>query len=194
MVNNFEQIKGLMEFRSEDDFYYMVILKRKKENPEIGSNSYAVKHYFFTSIGHLQSLEEEIKQLCTEFNARACIYLNRRSFEKCAFHTMAKIANILLGKNYREVKKAYTSICGMYNNETEKKWIIDVDDKNADELPIITCINSLPPVAEYNKIICKIPTRNGYHLITSPFAVDVFRMHGFTMDIQKDNPSLLYIP
>jgi hypothetical protein len=39
MVDNFEIIKSLLQFDSEDDFYHLQILKRKKENPELGSNS-----------------------------------------------------------------------------------------------------------------------------------------------------------
>jgi len=49
MVNNFKQIKELLEFESEDDFYHLQILKRKKEYPELGSNSATIKTYYLKS-------------------------------------------------------------------------------------------------------------------------------------------------
>jgi hypothetical protein len=49
MVNNFRQITQLLKFDSEDDFYHLQILKRKKENPELGSNSYVIRTYCIRS-------------------------------------------------------------------------------------------------------------------------------------------------
>jgi hypothetical protein len=34
MVDNFEKIIPLLKFDSEDDFYHLQILMRKKENPQ----------------------------------------------------------------------------------------------------------------------------------------------------------------
>lgn len=34
-VNNFEQIESLLDFTSSNDFYFVQIIQRKKENPEI---------------------------------------------------------------------------------------------------------------------------------------------------------------
>lgn len=80
MINNLEQIKGLLVFNSEDDFYHLQIIKRKKEHPELGSNSYVVKTYYISSIDYLNKKFEEIQVLCQYHNARSCINLNRRSF------------------------------------------------------------------------------------------------------------------
>jgi len=35
MIDNFEQIKKLLTFETEDDFYFGQILQRKKEHPEL---------------------------------------------------------------------------------------------------------------------------------------------------------------
>lgn len=51
MINNLELIKPLLKFESEDDFYYLQILKRKKDQtPEenaLGRNNNArtIKNY-----------------------------------------------------------------------------------------------------------------------------------------------------
>ncbi len=42
MINNIEIIKSLLKFESPDEFYFLQIIKRKKDNPEIGSNSLVI--------------------------------------------------------------------------------------------------------------------------------------------------------
>jgi hypothetical protein len=45
------------------------------------------------------------------------------------------------------------------------------------------------------KVIATIPTKNGYHLITDRFDVyDVSKNVFPHVDIQKKNPTLLYLP
>lgn len=41
MVDNFEQIGNLLSFDSNDEFYFLQILQRKKDNPSgyLGSNN-----------------------------------------------------------------------------------------------------------------------------------------------------------
>jgi hypothetical protein len=39
-----------------------------------------------------------------------------------------------------------------------------------------------------------IPTKNGYHLITKRFDVEMFRKSYPQLDIQRKNPTLLYFP
>lgn len=49
VVDNFIQIKDLLKFDSADDFYFCQIIKRKKENKDIGNNSHVVKTYYVKS-------------------------------------------------------------------------------------------------------------------------------------------------
>lgn len=46
----------------------------------------------------------------------------------------------------------------------------------------------------WNKIITQLETKNGIHLITKPFRVDILKESYFEIDIHKDNPINLYIP
>lgn len=191
MINNINQIKALLKFDSEDDFYHLQILKRKKEHPELGSNSYVVKTYYVKSLEYLDKIFPEVVNICNFHNARACINLNRRSFEKIAFHTLKKVTDCILNKDYKSVRKAYESVCGSYSNESEHKWIIDIDDKDYDSSEMeILMYYTLP---EGNKVITRIETKNGYHLITKPFNLQDFNQH-YSMDIHKNNPTILYIP
>jgi hypothetical protein len=127
MVDNIEQISSLLNFESDDDFYHLQIIKRKKEHKDLGSNSACIKTYYVNSIDYLNMKYPEIKSLCDFHNARACINLNRRSFEKIGFHTLRKVTDQIMNKDFKSIRKAYESVCGTYSNENQKKWIIDID-------------------------------------------------------------------
>lgn len=190
MIDNFDIIKELLKFDSEDIFYHLQIIKRKKENPELGSNSYVVKTYYVTSAEYLELKKDEIINLCQFNNARACINLNPRSFEKIAFHTLKKVTDIIMNKDYKSVRKAYESVCGEYGNGKNKSWIVDIDVKDMNEVTKISDIICLiEPVG--NKVISVIETKNGYHLISKPFNISKVDI---SHDIHKNNPTILYIP
>lgn len=197
MIDNFDIIKGLLKFESPDDFYHLQILKRKKENPELGSNSYVVKTYYIKSVEYLEKKRNEIINLCEFNNARACINLNRRSFERLAFHMLKKVTDQIMNKDFKSVRKAYESVCGAYSNEPNKKWIIDIDYKDISEEErgvIFNYIKLLIKETGKDETITIIPTRNGEHWITSPFNLGIFREnYGGTIDVHKDNPTILYI-
>ena len=194
MINNFRQITEFIQFNNEDDFYHVQILKRKKDNPELNSNSYTVRTYCIRSKDQLVYKMDEIINLCKSNNARAYINLTRRSFEKCAFHTLKKITDQIMNKDYKSVRNAFDSVCGAYSAGKQKYWIIDVDSKGIDGLNEINNIiydintNCLP---EGNKEVLVLDTKNGYHLITIPF--NVMQWSGRDKyDLHKDNPTILF--
>ena len=120
MVDNFEQIKKLLKFDSEEEFYFVQILQRTKENPNLGKNNNLIRTY------NVYSLE----------------YLDKKN------QRYSEITNIL------------------YNCE-----------------PINTV-----------KIITKIETKNGFHLISRPFNSQKFGEWLPTIQIHKNNPTILFIP
>ena len=210
MVNNFKQISDLLKFDTEDDFYYCQILKRKKEHAELGRNSVVVKTYYIKNIEDYSRYAPEIMMLCEHHNARAYINLNKRSFEKIAFHTLKKVSDILLNRDYSSMRNAYNSVCGSYSNENEKKWIIDIDFPKPyvlatsliDIMKPLQILEEIKMILEkcmplgVSKIITVIPSKNGVHLITKPFNIHDFKIFGpdIIVDIHKDNPTNLYIP
>ena len=169
MVNNFEIINNLLTFESSDDFYHLQILQRKKEHEELGRNSYVVRTYCIRE-GQLMDKKDEIIKLCDLFGARAYINLNVRSFESLAFQTLKKVTDQIMNKDFKSVKTAFESVCGMYGTGRNSSWIIDIDGDTDDELlfAIELHVNGCRPYGE-NKIIAKIPTKNGIHIITKPF-------------------------
>lgn len=194
MIDNIDKIIPFLIFESEDDFYYLQILQRKKENPELGSNSRVIKNYYITSQQNLLNKYNEIKELCNLFNARASIRLNKRSFEKTAFKTLENIANSMQNREYKFISKSYDRACGVCKNDSNKKWILDFDSfLKQEELKIYTdFINLQEPSGD--KILSIIPSKNGFHLITKPFNLETFKKDFPHIEIHKDNPTNLYIP
>ena len=204
MIDCIELIKDLLVFETNDDFYFLQILQRKKENPNLGSNSKVIKNYYITSTEHLIEKYDEIKSLCNMFNARASLRLNKRSFEKVAFKSLENFANVMQTKEYKHIMNCYDKACGLLNNEKQKKWIVDIDRNELVWLEhIINSVQESEPNG--NKIIIQLPTKSGVHLITKPFNVIQFKenlknelskyfLGEITIDIHKDNPINLYIP
>ena len=204
MVDCLEHIKDLLVFESDDDFYYLQILQRKKENPQLGSNSRVIKNYYITSVQYLLDRYDEIKMICNLFNARASLRLNKRSFEKVGFKALENIANTMQNREYKNLTNSYDRACGLLNNEKTKKWIVDIDKDDVIWLEqIINSVQECEPIG--NKIILQLPTKNGIHLITKPFNTQQFRENFLNelkeyktgekiIDIHKDNPINLYIP
>lgn len=53
MVDNFDLIKSLLKFESKDDFYYLQIIQRSKDNPDIGVNNRLVRSYCIPKSGEI---------------------------------------------------------------------------------------------------------------------------------------------
>jgi hypothetical protein len=191
MVDNFEQIKKLLNYNSEADFYFLQIMRRKKENPTLTSNTKIIDELFINSNEYLDTKKEYIIQMCNMFNARATIRLNRRSYKTCSLQSLSNLAQQIANGQSPNVSRLYSSVVGKYHNEPIKRWIIDIDQKEIDSTMLPT-LERIKPIG--NKLIDIIPSKNGYHIITSPFDVSEFSKMFPNIDIHKDNPTNLYIP
>jgi hypothetical protein len=200
MIHNKIKIQRLLNFDDKDKFYHLQILKRKKEHPHLGSNSYVVKTYYISSQEYLDNKWPEVIQLCEYHNARAYINLNRRSYEKIAFHLLRKVADQIMNKDFQSARKAYESVCGAYADEPNKTWIIDVDKGDEGKLEFIEFLDEVSSTIQnlrpYDEVRVKavIPTKNGCHLIVSPFNLSDFKKIYPHLDVHKNNPTLVYIP
>lgn len=206
MINNLELIKPLLKFESKDDFYYLQILKRKKdqsaEENALGRNNNArtIKNYYIGSIDYLEEKMPEIIKLCEVFNARASLRLNKRSFKKVVFNNLKKVAETMGNGDYHKLMGTYSKTCGVTHNAgNNKTWIVDIDDWSSGS--VAQCdwlnqlgefINKLQPMCP--KIIVSIPTKSGIHIITRPFNLAEFKKWYPNLEIHKDNPVNLYIP
>jgi hypothetical protein len=195
MINNLEQIKSLLNFKEDGDFYFLLILKRKKDQPEGEKDNHqsvrTIKTYCIESIGHLEKRYEEIKQLCEMFKARAYIHIQKQNHKDVSLHMMVELAQKIQNQQHNQ-KALFESVVGQLKTH-EKRWIVDLDTKDENEVVRMTkVINATRP--EGDKIECIIPTKNGYHFITKRFDVMMFKNVYPHTDIQKKNPTLLYLP
>ncbi len=109
----------------------------------------------------------------------------------CGLNMMVALAQRIQDGNHYQ-QGLFDSVVGQIKT-LEKRWIVDVDTKDEEELlRIMKVVNIARP--EGNKIYATIPTKNGYHLITGRFDVLMFQNVFPHVDIQKKNPTLLYLP
>lgn len=193
MIDNIELIKPLIKFENDGDFIRVLILKRKKDFTTDKSNHQSVrtiKSYSFYSTEDLEERYDEIKLLAEIFRARVYIYFTVINDKDIPLKMISKlVTNIESGNN--KCKYVYDSVIGQINSK-QKIWIVDVDEKELSlKETFKTEINLLEPLGD--KILAEIPTKSGIHLITKPFRVDLFKYSGI-LDIQKNNPTILYIP
>lgn len=198
MVDNFEQIRSLLKWRTEDDFYFLQILQRKKDHKEgrvngSNNNSRLIRAYFIKNLDHFDFIRPEVVELCKLFNARAGINLNRRSFKKMALQQLRKVTDQILNEQYNKAHKAYSSVCGAYSNESDKNWILDIDEvgRSTNNIILFAERECKPEGLKY---VATIPSKNGYHLIMRPFDLSKFREEFPDIEVHKNNPTNLYIP
>ena len=199
MIDNLEKIKPLLNFNKEDDFYMLYVFKRKKDQHEGEKDNHqsvrTIKTYCIKSIEHLEKRYDEIKQLCEMFKARAYIHIQKQNHRDVSLNMMVELAQRIQNGQHNQ-NGLFDSVVGQIKTQ-EKRWIVDVDMKDENVLMrIMKLVNKCRP--EGNKIYATIPTKNGYHLITGRFDVMEFNkimsLQGDVPDIQKKNPTLLYLP
>lgn len=190
MVNNFKIIKNFLSFAEEDCFYFLQIIRRKKENINLASNSKLIKTYFITSREDLEKNKEEIITLCKVFNARAYISLSRKSLFNYTLNVISHLSDRVSSGNLIKIWKSFSSQATLTKGTLV--WLVDVDKESIDKKEKIKeTINACEPLNK-NKILLEVPTISGMHLITSPFNSTKFKLSYPNIDIHKDCLTLLY--
>ena len=195
MIDNLELIRPLLNFSEEGDFYMLYVFRRKKDQPEGERDNHqsvrTIKTYRVSNFEYLEKRYDEIKMLCEVFKARAYIHVQKQNHKDVGLAMISGIAERLKAGQIDQ-SHIFDHIVGQLNTY-EKRWIIDIDSKEEDYLTEVSdFISSCRPAG--NKIIQKTPTKNGYHLITDRFDVLEFKARFPQIDIQKKNPTLLFLP
>jgi hypothetical protein len=195
MIDNIDLIKPLLNFEKQGDFYMLYVFKRKKDQPEGERDNHqsvrTIKTYCIEGLDYLDKRYDEIKQLCEIFKARAYIHVQKQNHFDVSLSMMVDLAQRIKNGVVNQ-KNLFDSVVGQIKT-TEKRWIVDVDTK----LWIIAHainqnINKCRP--EGDKVEAIIPTKNGFHFITKRFDVVEFKKMYPEIEIQKKNPTLLYLP
>jgi hypothetical protein len=149
---------------------------------------------------------EEIKMLCEVFKARAYIHVAKQNHMDVSLNMITEIVTRVQSGQMNQ-KNVFDSVVGQIKT-LEKRWIVDVDQKEISPLMIAHIEYGCKPITEISfdeigvptgyksgpKIEAIIPTKNGHHLITKRFDVMEFKKNYPDIDIQKKNPTLLYYP
>ena len=198
MIDNFELIKPLLTFPNDDIYYHLQILRRGKDHPELAAANRMIKAYFICSLESLDYVEQEIKDLCKFFGARAYINLAPKSIKKITMLQLKYLAERAYIGDYKKIWKSWNTCAGEIKGE-EPRRIVDVDDTNTDFTKLMDMSIATYEPVKYNeqgrycsKVIATIPTKSGYHLITTPFNLQQFKEKYPDIDVHKNNPTLLY--
>ena len=202
MINNFDQIRTIIEFPDKNSFYFLQVLKRRKDNPDLDKDMEHLSDYYIYSLEQFDDLKERVITQCDSENARAYFRINRRDAKKVAMQVLKRTVDYIMSEDYRAVKNAFASCAGEFHSDPDKKWIVDVDWK---DIPpgidrelylnvLITEVQKLVSETGRDGTVYTVPTKNGIHVISRPFNLKVFRDLYKDIDVHKDNPTILYCP
>ena len=203
MVYNVDHIRTLISFDDEFDFYFLQILKRRKDNPDLKRDMVVIANYHIESLEQYDLLMPHIINICDAENARAYFRLNRRNYKHLAHHMLRRVVDVIASGTVKALKGSFDSVCGQYHKDPDKTWVIDVDNDilNTEENPdgyhldeIILLIGELQSETKKEPKVDSVLTKNGLHLITRPFNLKKFKEVFPKIDVHKDNPTILYCP
>lgn len=199
MIDNLKLFKPLLDFKNPGDFFYLMVIVRKKDMTTDRSNHQSIrtiKDYSIDSLEYLEARYDEIRTLAEVFKARVYLGVNRLNDKQVTIRMMKELVNRLESGN-NDCRSLWASTVGTLSSQ-DKRWVVDLDGDDVQKKEqIIQKINDLEPVGP--KLLAEIPTLNGLHLITKPFRRDYFeqwcKAENMQIDIQAGtNPSLLFVP
>lgn len=197
-IDNFDSIRKLLIFDSEDDFYQIQIVKRRKENPGLKNNAKVVKEYYVSSLEYFDEIREDVAGIAKATRSRAYINLNVRSFRRAAFSTMERIVKYIESEDYFSVRNIYTRSASSRTSRKNMRWIIDFDK---DEFTIYHEFLEKAEQFQYRltnnniEVLSIVYTPNGLHFIVKPFDRKKFgeKYPSFELSsIKKNSPTVLF--
>lgn len=205
MTDNFDLYKEYIttEFANsllpENDTYFVIeLMRRGKDNPDLPAANYHFKNYYIRKPEDIDKYRDEIIQLCDMFRMRAYASVNYKSFKQVTLNTLVELSRRVANNDFKKNYNVYESCSGSYVHSQNKRWIIDLDDCKMDDT-YVKCIEDYITDCKpsgINKIITRIPTRSGVHLITKQFYRDEFKakckIHNQIPDIKENHLTLLY--
>ena len=213
-LDNFELLTPLIDFPDKDTFYFLQIMKRRKDNPEMETGNKIIKSYYLYTENDLNNLKPKIIEHCTLNKARAYLRLNKRSLKKVALQCLKRTTDLIITEDYKAMKDIYEHVAGEFHSDSVKKWILDFDPENVKDIP--NAVNKykefldsmrdieskIPKFEEIfdktdSKFILEVPTVSGVHLICKPFNLQVLKNNKELLslglvDIHKDACEIIY--
>jgi hypothetical protein len=201
MIDNSSLIRTMLSFE-KDDFYFVQVLKRRKDNPDMEKDMIVIDNFYISSFEAYDRTVLQIIKLCDHENARGYFRLNKRNYKALAPHMVKRAVEIAFGNDCHSLKNVFDSVAGEHHSDPDKKWIVDVDwndllnlvDENGMYSYLQEDIVRWQRLAEREPLMVKIPTKNGVHIITRPFNLQLFKTKYPDVTVHKDANTILYTP
>ena len=197
LIDNFNEVEKLLDFSSPDEFYFLEIIRRRKDfstpNEDILGQQ-VLATYCVKNLEQLQRLKNEIITLCEFHHARAYINLNPKSMKKTGILMMNKLLKMVENDDFHKINACFASAAGECNGiKDRKRFVIDIDSSDESvKTEILDVIHSLNV-----EIISVLPTPNGCHIIAKPFDCLKFmsaipQKFEDIVEIKHNSPTVLY--
>ena len=105
MVNNVSLIRNLMKFDNPGDFYFLQILRRRKDNPGLERDMYVLSDHYFHSFEEFDAAIPGIIKECDENNARAYFRFNVRNKKKINLQLIKRITDLVIDGNKQGLRR-----------------------------------------------------------------------------------------
>ena len=129
------------------------------------------------------------------FDYRSKIITLPKSKKKVAVQMLQDLAQCFAKNDFNYTKRLWNTAAGTVSPFL-KRWIIDCDITDEftmeDRQNVIDIVYESSPVGY--KMIGVVPTLHGYHVITTPFDIRRLKDEYPSIDIHRNNPTVLYVP
>lgn len=194
-INNFSIIEPLMHFTEDrSTFYFIQLIKRRKDkgNEDMNWGEHLVKSYFVDK-PLTEDLKNEMISIAKITNSRIYMTLSPCIKEKVVKQCAKDFFDRVCNENYNGLHDVLHTACGLNSSCVGKLFLVDIDTKDEQYIEKIEkVINGLSPASDTNKIVLKVPTVNGYHLICKPFNRTEFSFEFYNVGVHIHNPTLVY--
>lgn len=201
IINNFDDIKKILFFDSKKEFFYFVqIIIRKKDMPnKVSGDKTVIKTMYIDSMETLDKKTPMIIDLCDKTGARAYIHPMPKSYRDLTKQMLKILSDKIFADDFQSPQTVAEKAAGIIKGDFPR-WVVDLDGiEESDIAAYENVINDVcEPTDKRNKVITRIKTKNGYHLITEPFNLSRFNgvltfLEKGIPDVHKNNPTVLYV-
>lgn len=175
------------------EVHFIQLIKRRKNkgNEDMDKGERLIKAYFIDK-PLTEDLKNEMISIAKITNSRIYMALSpcvkEKVVKQCAKDFLDRVCN----ETYNGLHGVLHTACGLSTSCVGKLFLVDIDTKDEDYVKRVEkIINGLAPTSDTNKIVLKVPTLNGYHLICKPFDRINFKLHFRGIAVHPHNPTLL---
>lgn len=208
-LNNVDKIRSLLSFNNTGDFYFVQIIKRRKDNPDMSKDVKVIKSFYLNSLVDYDKVVPKMIEICEKEKSRAYIRLNIRNYNKLGLKLIAEVAQMVSnGNDLKLLPNVFDSVAGQYTSDHDKKWVVDVDWVDLPEMKsyildgkmivgesatakLLSLLQNLQIDARKEPLLELIQTKNGFHVITRPFNLQLFSNVFPNIQVHKDGLTLI---